>query len=119
MIKILIADDDNSLRFLISETLLLDSGKYIIYEASDGMDAYNKIINITPDIVILDVMMPKLNGYQILEKLKETTIDIPKIVMLTAKVQQEDIKKGLDLGATKYIFKPFSPMELLNIINEI
>ena len=119
MTKVLIADDENSLRFLISETLLLEDNKYQLFEAQDGEEALSKILSIKPDIVVLDVMMPKLSGYQILEQLKDVADYKPKVVMLTAKVQPEDIERGLSLGATLYLSKPFSPIELLNTINKL
>jgi DNA-binding response OmpR family regulator len=119
MIKVLIADDENSLRFLISETLLLESNKFQLFEASDGDEALSKILSVKPDIVILDVMMPKLNGYQILEHLKSKQDYKPKIVMLTAKVQPEDVEKGLSMGATLYLSKPFSPLDLLDTIKKL
>lgn len=119
MTKVLIADDENSLRFLISETLLLENNKFQIFEACDGEEALQKLLSIRPEIVILDVMMPKLNGYQILEQLQSRSDYKPKVVMLTAKVQPEDIERGLSLGATLYLSKPFSPIELLNTINKL
>lgn len=119
MLKVLIADDENSLRFLISETLLLRNNKFQLFEASDGEEALAKLLSIKPDIAILDVMMPKLNGYQILEQLKVEGDFKTKVIMLTAKVRLEDIEKGLNLGAALYLTKPFSPLELLDTINKI
>lgn len=117
MKKVLIADDEATLRFLLSETLKL-SDEYEVFEAVDGEDVLDKYSKINPDLMILDIMMPKLSGYEVVERLKETSSSLPKIIFLTAKVQKNDIQKGLDLGVDHYLMKPFSPMQLIEIVNK-
>lgn len=117
MIKILVADDEESLRYLITETLKIDSN-YDIYEAEDGEMALNLINDICPELVLLDIMMPKLSGYELVEILNKRD-DKPKIIMLTAKAQKTDIERGKNLGVDYYLTKPFSPMELMDIVDNI
>lgn len=116
MKKILIADDEATLRFLLSETLKL-SDEYDVYEAVDGADVLEKYETILPDLVILDIMMPKLSGYDVVERIKTLPVQ-PKIIFLTAKVQKSDIEKGISLGIDHYLMKPFSPMQLLELVKK-
>lgn len=117
MIKILVADDEESLRYLITETLRIESN-YDIYEAEDGELALKAVDEIKPDLVLLDIMMPKLTGYELADILKERE-NKPKIIILTAKAQKADIERGKTLGVDYYLTKPFSPMELLEIVEKI
>jgi DNA-binding response OmpR family regulator len=112
MAKILIADDEPSLRFLITSTLE-DEG-YELLEAADGLQAYDLILKEKPDMVILDVMMPGLTGYEICTKIKKST-DLKNIIviMLTAKGQEKDREQSILSGADLYMRKPFSPFQLL------
>jgi len=115
MSKILIVDDEPSLRFLISSTLE-DEG-YDILEATDGLEAYEKIKKEKPDLVILDVMMPGMTGFELCEKLKKDVATRSIIVvMLTAKGQEKDRLQSEKVGADYYLRKPFSPMGLLEVI---
>lgn len=115
---ILIADDEASLRYLLAETLEIQD--YEIIEAEDGEEALYSIINRFPDLIILDVMMPKMTGYQVLEEMeKRKGVKRPMVIMLTAKAQQYDKEKGLKTGADYYLPKPFSPLELLDLVENI
>ena len=118
MAKILIVDDEPAIRFLIASTLE-DEG-YELFEAADGMEAYNLVGHIKPNLIILDVMMPGLTGYELCAKLKQdpATRNII-IIMLTAKGQEQDRLQSQQAGADHYLRKPFSPMELLNIISTL
>ncbi len=116
MKKILIIEDEENmvkgLRFN------LEARDYAVVAAFDGETGLKKAVDERPDLIILDLMLPGLNGYEVCKKLKESSPEIP-IVMLTAKSQESDIITGLDLGADDYITKPFSVLELLARINAL
>ena len=118
MKKILVVDDKPEVVELVSATL--EGEGYQIICAFDGEEALQKINKEKPDLVLLDVRMPKMTGLEVLAKVKKDpqTKDIP-IIMLTAKGQQLDKDEGIRLGAEDYIIKPFSPSHLLRKIEEI
>ena len=118
MKKILIADDRPEVVELVKVTL--EGEGYQTIDASDGREALEKIGKENPDLILLDVVMPKMDGFEVLRNLKDdsNTKDIP-VIMLTAKGQKLDKEKGGKLGAQDYIIKPFSPSHLLRIIEEI
>lgn len=119
MKKILIADDEDKVRRLIKVTLAI--GDFEILEASTGEEALKIARETIPDIILLDIMMPgKLDGYDVCSSLKKdpNTKDI-YIIMLTAKGQKADIEKGKAVCADDYFVKPFSPMELIEKIDNI
>jgi len=103
-IKILLAEDDEILRKVIYEELT-ESG-FDVSQAQDGEEALELARSSKPDLILCDVIMPKKNGFEVLEELKKfpDTMDIP-VIMLTMLGQDEDIKKGLQLGANDYIVK--------------
>ena len=107
--KILIIDDDASILKALKYSLELAG--YPTLTASDGRAALRLLYAERPDLLILDVMMPDLDGWQVCQRVREMA-DTP-IIMLTAKGSSEDIVKGLDLGADDYIVKPFTVKELL------
>ncbi len=106
--KILVVDDEASIRRIL-ETRLSMIG-YEIATAADGEEALRMFAHIQPDLVVLDIMMPKLDGYGVCQQLRQTS-DIP-IIMLTALGDVADRITGLELGADDYVVKPFSPKEL-------
>ena len=112
MYKVLIAEDEADIRRLISFNLERES--YDTLLAGDGEEAvliaYNKI----PDLIILDLMLPKMDGFSVFKELRldSRTKDIP-VIMLTAKAQLDDVIAGLEMGADDYLTKPFSPKELV------
>jgi len=106
--KILVVDDENSIRRLL-ETRLLMLG-YEVVTAADGIEALDIFRNQVPDLVVLDVMLPQLDGYGVCQELRKQS-DIP-IIMLTALGDVADRLMGLELGADDYMGKPFSPKEL-------
>lgn len=116
MKKILIADDEVYLRFILKE--MLDSQKYLVYEAGDGLETLEIAERENPDIILLDIAMPKINGYEVAKKLVENKSK-SKIIMLSAKAQKTDIEKGLSIGVNYYITKPFDLINLSNLIDEI
>ncbi|MEW6557668.1 MAG: response regulator [Elusimicrobiota bacterium] len=111
MAKIVIADDDFAILELIRITLETEGHKIISH--NNGLDTYQAVLKEIPDLVILDVMMPKMNGYEVCEKMRETpaTRLIP-VIMLTSQTQTKDKLTGLKLGADDYLTKPFDPYEL-------
>lgn len=108
--KLLIVDDDNEIRELL-EFDLSHSG-YIVDTAVNGMDGLNKALNNYYDIVLLDVMMPKMNGYDVCRNIRKTKPDLP-VLLLTAKGTIEDKTEGFDCGADDYLVKPFDIQEVL------
>lgn len=118
MPKILIVDDEPSLRFLITSTLE-DEG-YELLEAADGLEAYELVKKERPDLVILDVMMPRMTGYELCTKIKQDTeLNDIIVIMLTAKGQEQDRIQSEKSGANYYLRKPFSPIELINITESL
>ena len=116
--KILVAEDERDIRELIAFSLKLSG--YDVTEASNGEEAYQKAIEILPDLILLDVRMPKMTGYEACKALKENdqTQDIP-VVFLSAKGQEGEIRYGKDLGAEEYFLKPFAPDELTDRVKSI
>ncbi|SHE86308.1 two-component system, chemotaxis family, response regulator CheY [Marinitoga hydrogenitolerans DSM 16785] len=114
--KILIVDDSDVLRKILSFNFKKEG--YEVYEARDGEEGLQKIKEIKPDAVCLDIMMPKMDGFTVLKKLKEENIKIP-ILVLTAKGGEEDEKLALSLGAFKVATKPFSPKSIVEIIKQV
>ena len=119
--KILIVDDEAHIRMLIGQTLeeLEDEGVEF-FTAENGEIALDIIQKENPQLVFLDVMMPKMNGMEVCRRVKkELGMDKVCIVLLTAKGQETDRQKGLDVGADVYMTKPFDPEVLLNKAREV
>ena len=116
--RILVADDDPVILRLIQVNLELEG--YQVLTANNGEEAVATATSETPDLVILDIMMPRLDGYQTCERLKseDATKDIP-VVFLSAKAQQADIEKGKSYGVEEYLTKPFDPTELLEVVERL
>ncbi len=110
-IKVLVADDDRNVINIIRDTL--PSDQYEILEAVNGKEALGVVFAESPDILILDIMMPDMDGYKVCEELKERDItkNIP-VIILSAKASMEDKLKAMDMGIDDYIVKPFDPREL-------
>lgn len=113
---ILVADDEPSLRLLVKATLA--ARKYILIEAANGQDALNLAKQVNPDLVLLDVMMPYLTGFQVCGELKKNanTAKIP-VIILTAKGGQDDKDMAISVGASHFLTKPFRPPELLQAVD--
>ncbi len=107
--RILIADDEEGIRDMIKEYISLDG--FAVDEAADGEEALALLEKNNYALLLLDVMMPKLNGWKVLSKLRETS-NLP-VIMLTARGEEYDKLFGFELGADDYMIKPFSPKELL------
>ena len=119
MSKILIADDEPSLRLLVRATLSANKS-FELLEASDGTEALSKAQKELPDLILLDVMMPGLSGFEVCERLKnDSKTKNITIIMLTAKGQQSDRDWAISVGTDYFLTKPFSPIELFNLIEKI
>lgn len=119
--KLLIVDDEAHIRMLIEQTLedLEDDGVDLLF-AENGEEALNLIKEEEPNLVFLDVMMPKMNGMEVCQIVKkELNLSHVYIILLTAKGQEVDRQKGLDMGADRYMTKPFDPDEMLSVAEEI
>ena len=119
--KLLIVDDEAHIRMLLEQTLeeLEDDGVNF-YSATNGEEAYEIIKTESPQLVFLDVMMPKMNGMEVCRKVKkELVLNDVFIVLLTAKGQELDRQKGQEVGADLYMTKPFDPEVILQKAKEI
>ncbi|RJQ45838.1 MAG: response regulator [Gammaproteobacteria bacterium] len=114
--KILIADDEANIRLLVRSTLE-DEDMYQIIEAVDGQEALDQIRTNGPEIAILDLMMPRVSGLDVLEELrKHPPKRRPVVVVLTAKVNEE--QRALAAGADEFLRKPFSPLQLMDAVEK-
>ncbi len=116
--KILVVDDERHIVRLVQVNL--EKVGYQVVTAYDGVEALEQVAKETPDMVILDVMMPRMDGFEVLKKLQADakTRDIP-VIMLTAKAQDADIFRGWSSGVSSYLTKPFNPRELLTFVERI
>jgi DNA-binding response OmpR family regulator len=116
--RVLVIDDEAPIRLLCRVNL--EAEKMEVLEASDGPTGLEKARNEEPDVILLDVMMPGLDGWQVAEELldDDRTRSIP-IVFLTARAEVRDRARGLDLGGIDYVTKPFNPVELAPLVREL
>lgn len=113
--RILVVDDERGLAKIIR--LNLEQDGFEVVEANNGAQAMEKLRTTLPDLILLDVMMPDMDGFTVLRMVRE--IGNTPVIMLTAKGQEEDKIKGLELGADDYVTKPFSPRELTSRIRAV
>lgn len=113
---VLVVDDEEQLRSLVR--LYLEKEGFRVEEATDGKDALRKTKQRHYDLIVLDVMMPELDGWEVCRKIRQEERNIP-VIMLTAKTQIEDKLLGFDMGADDYISKPFDPRELVARIQSL
>lgn len=113
--KILVVDDEELIRNVIKEYLMMEN--YTVDEASDGQEAIEKAKNNDYNLIIMDIMMPKMDGYQACKEIKKTK-DVP-FIMLSARSEEYDKLIGFDLGIDDYVTKPFSPKELVARVKAI
>ena len=112
------ADDESGVRSLVKMTL--ESDAYEIIEASDGEEALRLAREHRPDLMLLDVSMPGMTGFDVCRSLKEDPeTEGIKVIMLTARAQQLDVEEGQKAGADDYFTKPFSPVALLRKVDEV
>lgn len=116
--QILVVDDERHIVRLVEVNL--ERVGYDVISAYDGIEAIEKVKAQMPDMIILDVMMPRMDGFEVLKELRSDseTKDIP-VIMLTAKAQDADIFKGWSSGVDSYLTKPFNPRELLAFVERI
>lgn len=116
--KILAVDDEKHIVRLVE--INLKKAGYEVMTAGNGREALDAVALSTPDLIVMDVMMPEMDGFAALKKLKENpaTSNIP-VIMLTAKAQDADVFKGWQSGADLYLTKPFNPAELLTFVQRI
>ena len=113
--RILVVDDEERMvRFILMN---LEHDGFQVNEAFNGKQAIQKLRDVTPDLILLDIMMPDLDGFEVLETVREIS-NVP-VIMLTAKGEEDDRVRGLERGADDYVTKPFSPRELVSRIRAV
>jgi DNA-binding response OmpR family regulator len=113
---VLVADDDPDIRMLVR--LRLERSGYTVVSAADGAEALELALANNPDVAILDVSMPNLNGFEVTRALRDRFVTSP-VILLTARAMESDVHEGGDAGAAAYITKPFSPQELELRVREL
>lgn len=116
--KILAVDDERAIVRLVQ--INLERHGYQVVTAYDGKEALEKVASEKPDLVVLDVMMPYMDGFEVLQQLRKNpeTRELP-VIMLTAKAQDTDVFRGYTSGVDLYLTKPFNPMELVAFVKRI
>jgi CheY-like chemotaxis protein len=119
ILKVLLAEDDPDIQKVVRMSLKMKGVKEVVV-TDNGEECLAKLSEFAPDVILLDVMMPKLDGYATCRKLKENpaTREIP-VIFLTAKAQHYEMKQGMEAGALGYLIKPFDPMTLYDQISEL
>ena len=118
MINVMLADDHVLIREGIKQLLEFDGSMKVIEEASDGIECLEKLKNVRPDILLLDINMPNMNGIDVLKELKENN-DPVKVLILTVHSEVEYLVKAVDIGANGYILKDSGSVELKQAINTV
>ncbi len=117
--KILVADDEPDVLFMTAFSLRTVGGFEVI-EARNGLEAVEKAQQEQPDLIVLDIKMPRMNGYEACRRLKEIEeLANTPIIFLSAKGQRQEIEEGLNAGAADYILKPFAPEELISKVKKM
>ncbi|MQA97958.1 MAG: response regulator [Streptosporangiales bacterium] len=114
----LVVDDDEVIRQLIAVNLTLEG--FDVHTAVDGQDCLDRVTDVAPDVITLDVMMPRLDGWVTAVKLRDDpkTSDI-KVVLITARAQDDDLRRGEVIGVDAYVTKPFDPGELIRVVRRL
>lgn len=116
--RVLVVDDSEVLRKIVNFNLTREG--YSVDEAKDGKEALEKLQQIKPDLVILDIMMPYIDGFEVLKRMrKDPELAHIPVIMLTAKGGEDDPKTALELGANGFLTKPFSPIKLLEEVRRV
>lgn len=114
----LVVDDDEVIRQLIAVNLTLEG--FEVETACDGQDCLDRVLDVKPDVVTLDVMMPRLDGWETVTRLRAAPeTSHLKIVLITARAQEYDRRRGMEIGADAYLTKPFDPAELIQIVRDL
>jgi len=114
-VKVLAVDDEPDVLRLVE--IKLRKAGFEVLTARDGEEGLRVAATQAPDVVLLDVMMPKIDGYTVAKRIKAEVVPPPVVIMLTAKGQEADVVNGLGAGADDYVIKPFAPRELIARIN--
>lgn len=116
--KVLLADDEEDIKIVLK--MFLEGKGYEVVTAFDGLDAVDVAQHELPDAILLDVMMPIIDGFEVCKKLKadSTTKDIP-IIFVSASSHAESVQKGLDAGAVDYLVKPFEPEQVEALLEKV
>jgi DNA-binding response OmpR family regulator len=115
---VLVADDEVDIRDLVSYRL--EKAGYEVVTAENGREALEQAKELKPDLAVLDVMMPFLDGYEVTSGIREDeSLASMPVIMLTARAQEQDVERGFEVGADDYIKKPFSPQELRTRVQAI
>ena len=116
--RVLVVDDDDVIRQLITVNLELEG--FEVFTAVDGQDALDQVPVVQPHLITLDVMMPRMDGWQAAERLRANPeTSAIKLVLLSARAQESDIRRGEKIGVDAYLTKPFDPDELIDTINHL
>jgi DNA-binding response OmpR family regulator len=116
--RVLVVDDDPVIQKLLKVNFEMEG--YEVLSAADGAEGLDQAKSGNPDIIILDVMMPKMNGLEVLAALKaDAETDTIPVILLSAKAQAGDVQAGLDRGANAYVTKPFDPLDLLDRVGTL
>lgn len=117
-VRVLVVEDDDVIRQLITVNLELEG--FAVVSAVDGQDALDKVEEAKPDVVTLDVMMPRLDGWSTAERLRDNPATAHlKIVLLSARAQEADLQRGERIGVDAYLTKPFDPDELIEVVRRL
>ena len=116
--RVLVVDDDDVIRQLITVNLELEG--FEVETAVDGQDCLDKVKKVAPDVVTLDIMMPKLDGWETATRLREDPdTSSLKVVLLSARAQEADLERGTRIGVDAYLTKPFDPDELIAVVRRL
>ena len=116
--RVLVVDDDDVIRQLIPVNLQLEG--FEVFTAVDGQDCLDKVRDVNPDVVTLDVMMPRLDGWETASRLRaDEALNGVRIVLLTARAQETDVRRGGRIGVDAYLTKPFDPDELISTVRRL
>lgn len=118
MARVMAVDDDHVILGLLQVNLDMEGHEMVA--AVDGREALDKVQEDRPDLILLDVMMPNVDGWQVAEQLKrdEATAGIP-VVVLSARAMEADVQRGAELGVDSYVTKPFDPIDLMGLVNRL
>ena len=116
--RVLVVDDDEVIRQLIAVNLTLEG--FEVVTAVDGRDCLEKVVQVDPNVITLDVMMPRLDGWVTATQLRRNpaTANI-KVVLITARAQEDDRDRGRQIGVDAYLTKPFDPVEMIRVVREL
>jgi DNA-binding response OmpR family regulator len=116
--RVLVVDDDEVIRQLIAVNLTLEG--FDVATAVDGKDCLDKVTDASPDVITLDVMMPRLDGWVTATALRKNPLTSGiKVVLITARAQEDDRSRGREIGVDAYLTKPFDPAEMIRVVREL